>query len=210
MKALILKDFYNMKRIIRSYLLVLAIFSVTILPSSGPGVFMPMVTVYCAMMTISSFSFDEYCKWDRLALSMPLTRRQVIAAKFVFMLMIAVAGAAAATAISLIAAIVLEMGDLEMVILMIPISLALGMVMMGTVVPLVCEFGPEKGRILLLLAMLVPMSMVGLVWLLDVLLDITISESAGTVLLCAAPLAAGIWDWWMYLLSCRIYEKKEF
>ncbi len=210
MKGLILKDFYNLKTIARSYLLILVVFAVTILPSSGPGVYLPMVSVYCSMMTISSFSFDEHCSWDRFALVMPVSRRQVVLAKFAVMVLVALAGVAASVVTALLGVVVMKMDGMEDLLVMAPVSLSLGMVLMGTMLPLIIEFGSERGRLLLLVAMLVPGAMVGAVWFLDVVLDVTISENMVLGLLWASPLAAGAWDYLMYRAACRIYESKEF
>ncbi len=210
MKALILKDFYNLKTIVKSYVLIFVFFAICFLPKSGSGMFMPMVVVYCSMMTISSFSFDEHCKWDRFGLVMPLTRRQVVGAKFVFMLLISLTGVLAAAIVSLLAALLLEMGDVADVIALAPVSLALGMVLMGTMIPLIFRFGPERGRLLLLLSMVVPFGVTGVVWLLDAVLGIELSEQMVMLLLWTSPLAAGVWDWVMYCVACCIYEKKEF
>ncbi len=208
MKALILKDFYNLKTVVRSYLVVLAIFAVTFLPQSGPGMFMPMVGVYCSMMTISAFSFDDYSKWNRFALVMPISRRQVVRARFAVMLLVSLAGVAASAAVSVVGMLMLE-GSLTEVLVLLPVTLALSMCLMGTMAPLIYKFGPERGRILLLLAVLVPAGFVGLVWLLDATFHFRFSDGVILTLFWCLPLVAGLWDWGMYVLSCRIFEKQE-
>ncbi len=210
MKALILKDCYNLKTIARSYLLIIAIFAVTILPSSGPMVFLPMVSVYWSMMTISSFSFDEHCGWDRFALVMPISRRQVIQAKYVVMALVALVGVVAAALTSLVGCLVMDIDGLEALAVMLPVSLSLGLVLMGTMIPLIVKFGSERGRLLLLGATLVPAFMTGAVWFLDAVLGIRFSGNMVLALLWLSPVAAGLWNWAMYLLSCRLYEAKEF
>ena len=43
-----------------------------------------VLAVLAAMMPVTAFSFDEKAKWDKYALSMPVSRRDLVLSKYIF------------------------------------------------------------------------------------------------------------------------------
>ena len=72
MKGLLLKDLLNLKKSIKLMLIIgiaYSIFFSTFEPTTLTG----LLTLLFAMQSLSSFSYDEFSKWDCYALSMPLS-----------------------------------------------------------------------------------------------------------------------------------------
>ena len=87
MKGLLLKDFYTMARYGRTMLALIG-FYVMLAFLGQPASFVGAMLVFlCAMLVISSFSYDEYGKWNKYCLSLPVSRRQIVGSKYLFALL---------------------------------------------------------------------------------------------------------------------------
>ena len=42
-----------------------------------------MISIVSIILTMSTFSYDEYNNWDKIAMSMPVSPKDVISAKFI-------------------------------------------------------------------------------------------------------------------------------
>ena len=82
MKALLLKDLYNIGHNARSMLVVLLFLAIAIVPTSGPVAYMVMCGVLCAMMIVTTFTFDEASGWTAYALILPVRRSRLVLAKY--------------------------------------------------------------------------------------------------------------------------------
>ena len=80
MKALLLKDLYNIGHNARSMLVVLLFLAIAIVPTSGPVAYMVMCGVLCAMMIVTTFTFDEASGWTAYALILPVRRSRLVLA----------------------------------------------------------------------------------------------------------------------------------
>ncbi len=76
-------------------------------------------------------------------------------------------------------------------------------------IPLVFEFGAEKGRVLLFVSYLFPAAICFGVYRLLVLLGVELTDRLIFVLLCCSPIFALIWVYIMYGTSYRIFLKQE-
>ena len=95
MKSLILKDLYNIGHNMKSMLLVLVILAVGLISSAGTESYVVASGVICGTMVITTFSFDNMSKWPRYAMIMPVSRKDLVASKFIVLLIFAVGGAIA-------------------------------------------------------------------------------------------------------------------
>ncbi len=82
MKALIYKDLLAVWKYCRSYLLMCAVFL-------GSSVFVEAYSflqmyplIFMGMLVNTLIAYDEHDKWDRQVLTMPVTRRQYVTAKY--------------------------------------------------------------------------------------------------------------------------------
>ncbi|MFR0951181.1 MAG: ABC-2 transporter permease [Ruminococcus callidus] len=89
MKGLLLKDFYTIWKGGRIFL-ILYIFMAAV---SGVNIqngwsYMGFWLVMMDSQTSSTFSYDHSCNWNRFALTMPVTRKDVVRSKFLLQLLI--------------------------------------------------------------------------------------------------------------------------
>lgn len=93
MKSLILKDLYNIGHNAKSMLFILFVLAAAFIPTSdAEGGYIFVCAVICSMMIVTTFSFDDNSKWLRYAMVMPVSRKDVVAGKFVVLTIFCVTG----------------------------------------------------------------------------------------------------------------------
>lgn len=89
------------------------------------------------------------------------------------------------------------------------IAFAIAVIIGSMSIPLVFKFGAERGRVILLIAFLVPMGICFVVYKLLAALGVNLNEQHLFILLCCSPVFAFIWSYWMYRISCGIFSRQE-
>ncbi len=214
MKSLIMKDLYNIGAHIKSTLIVFVLLAALLLPSMNAEPYLVMVVIMCSSMILTTFAYDDACHWQRQAMVMPITRRELVLAKFCTLGILCLAGMVTGLVVGTAGSILL--GSMEMTLpamtMLLAVAcaaLAMGLAVGGTSMPLVFQFGPEKARTFILVSALIPAGAVALVYLLMNLLGIAITEHLVAVLLFLSPLAAILWDAAMYFVCCRIFSRQD-
>jgi len=142
MTGLILKDLINLKKQARVYLILVLFYLVLGIANESSDMFSTMMIVVSAIIPITAMSYDERSKWDRYALTMPLSRKSMVASKYILGL------------IFLVASFILSMlfnsffsniSLMENVMICLA-TLSIGMVIMSVIFPLIFKFGVEKAR----------------------------------------------------------------
>lgn len=88
MKGLLIKDFYNLKQIKNTYLMIIIILMLYCI-FTNKVLFAPVIPILILSTTITStFMMDNKVKLDRLVISGPIERRQIVASKFILILVI--------------------------------------------------------------------------------------------------------------------------
>lgn len=94
MIGLLLKDFYTMRQYLRTQLVLLLFLSVVSTGLDNPATFLTGFTIILSvMLTISSFSYDDLAKWNRYALSLPVSRREIVGGKYLLSVVLCFIGA---------------------------------------------------------------------------------------------------------------------
>lgn len=206
MNGLILKDLLNLKKYSRTLLLIIAVYIVFALLGDSVSFISGAVIILSAMMVITSFSYDYMAKWDKYALSLPVTRRDVVLAKYLLGLIVILIGAAVSLAISLLYSLYSPQLTLLQQLAVVGAICGIGLVMISVLFPLIFKFGVEKSRILLILVCLVPT----LVAIGAVRAGIPMpSAQMLSFLIKLSPLAVILIYFLSYLISLSIYKKKE-
>lgn len=214
MKGLILKDLYNIGHNAKAMALTLAILAVFYGAFADASVIIVCCCVMCSMMVLTTFTFDSASQWTRYALVMPVSKKDLVAAKFVALFLFTLVGLAAGLALALASGLLFRRLDLSTEGLLALPGVALGgfaaaQVFGGLTIPLVLRFGTEQARLLIVAAFLLPtLALFGLYQLLTVL-GVVFTNGLMLGLLCAAPFAALAFDYAMYRLSCRIFARME-
>lgn len=150
MKGLLIKDLLLLKNQQRFFLLILFM-SVGMLLAGVNSLFViNYITLIITMFTLSSISYDEFDNGYAFLFTLPITRNQYAAEKYVFGF---VTGGSACIIVTVIAVIMNFVrggaGTLELLITAL-LYLFMSLLFMAVVVPVQLKFGTEKGRIVLI------------------------------------------------------------
>lgn len=215
MAGLILKDLYSM----RSYFLKqIGLMALMYLLISGFVIrsiafFAPMMVMSVMMMLISSFSFDETAKWDAYALTLPLSPRSIVGARFLLMVGMLLGSSVVIGALCCaVDAFTFRDGAVEIIASTAGVAVSYLLVSL-IVMPLFYKLGVEKARVAMILCFIAPFMLI--IWLAEYLknsgfdpvvfftgVPLPALAAAGVGLL--AALCAG-----SYLLSVKFYAEKE-
>lgn len=103
-KGLIIKDILQLKNYRKTLVVFILIFMlVSISEIDGIGNMLAlMLTLAFAMFSMASFNYDELNKTDRYILTLPITRRQVVLSKYIFVICSTLIGSIIGTVIGFI------------------------------------------------------------------------------------------------------------
>ncbi|MCI8678198.1 MAG: ABC-2 transporter permease [Lawsonibacter sp.] len=216
MIGLITKDFLVMRKALKSYVLLMGIYIIlAYLDFFDYSFIITFIQMVLAVMPISAFAYDEQAKWDRYAMSLPLGRRGVVGARYLFVLGLTLFTVAAGLAGTALLYLVHQADPLEMFVTLM-VSTTIGLLIPTILLPLSYKLGAERARPYLYAIIFIPIIAVVLLVKAGVL-DMSLLKgmdllaptalAGGAVLLPLAGLAAlGV----SYLISCRIAAGKEY
>ena len=216
MTGLILKDFLILRKTLRSYLLILAIYvAVAFLGYWSPSFVGGFMMVMAAMLPMNVFAYDKQARWDVYGLSLPVGRTKTVAARYLAVLIMFAASAVLTTVLGVVLNLAGRMEEsLGEYLLACAICVMIAMLVNAMMLPLLYKFGPERARmmffgamgmiVLLVVILLIPFG--GLEWLKA--LDAPTMEQAAAVP--AVAVAAGLVLLTLsFLLSRHFYGTKD-
>lgn len=206
MKGLIKKELYNCKSVAGIAAIVLVGYGVIgANEQAGMDLFCFAVTLLTVAICINSFSLDQLSQFDAYALTLPITRRQLVYGKYVLTLLLVLCG----IALSIGVFFLWPTGQSLWQWLWgasLPVC-SLGLLLVSILIPLVYRFGPEKSRFILLGVILLPTLCGMLLQSLDLPMPSASTWNAIASFLPAIAVAAmGL----SCMISCRIVEKKDY
>lgn len=214
MKSLILKDLYNIGHNAKSMLFILVVLVAAFIPTSGVAEYIFACAILCSMMIVTTFSFDDNSKWARYAMITPVSKRDLVAGKFIVLAIFCAIGSLFGLAVGSAGGLFMkkvsfDIAEIAELLLLALIAWVISLIFGSMSIPLVFKFGAEKGRVLLLVSFLIPAAICFGIYQLLVMLGVKFTDQLVFVLLCCSPIIALIWCCAMYQMSCCIFEKQE-
>ena len=210
MIGLLLKDLYTLRQYGKSLLFMLVLFAVISSGLDNPAAFFEGFFILMSMMmTITSFSYDNLAKWDRYALSLPVTRKDVVGAKYLLSIVLCLGS----TIISfLISAVVLKIKPMEGFgitdqLYATAAIVSIAMFFTGILLPLTFQFGVEKSRIFMIAIFALPSAAIIALDRMGIPMP---TEASLLNLIKLVPIAVVLFYLLSYLLSVKIFSGKEF
>lgn len=151
------KDLLQLRSYKRSLILFIIIFILTSITQKNDAIqILPavMLTLGFGMFSIATFTYDEMAKADRYLLTLPITKKDIILAKYVFIILSTIVGALVGMIASGIIQVIVQKSLPNFFDLL---GLGIGSICgIGIVeaiqIPCIIKYGPEKARIYQLLA----------------------------------------------------------
>ena len=210
MTGLVKKDLYLSLSMLKSYVLVAAVFAaLTLTGIYDTSFFVTYLSVMCIMIPVNLFAYDEQARWDKYAAALPSGRAGVEKARYLFTILICLGSLAFALLLQLIVALFTGARGQARTDLLLSglLPTAYGCFMNAVLLPLLFKFGSQKGRIYLLLALGVGVGVIfgGLTGLKE--MGISLSEL--TLPLFVLPVAGLLTLIPSYFISRRIFFHKD-
>lgn len=205
MRGLILKDLYNLKKHSTIYIILLIFYLIIGISNENFSMFSSMMAIIAAILPITAMAYDEKSKWDRYALTMPVSRPDIVASKYILGLIFLLL----AFLISMLFNIIIFKIDFIESLLANSVSLSVGIVIISFIFPIMFKYGVEKGRLLMMLVLFAPTGIIVLLSKIGLNPEV-INKEIIEKLLYLFPILAIVLLILSYLVSLSIYRKKEF
>ncbi len=208
MKALLYKDFVALWKYCKGYFAMCVCFLISHVFVEDMVFFRIYPMIFMGMLPSTLIAYDERDKWENLALTMPLSRKQIVTEKYLVGLILQL-GTLAATGVSVFLHGVMHHSlDLDSLMMDLLTSWVLAMAAPSLMLPPVFKVGSEKGRLAYTLMMVLVMAagvggVVGLS-----LIEGTLEMGFLSVILIAV-IVLGMYPT-SWLLSLHWYQKREF
>ena len=217
MTGLIVKDLLVSKRSLKAYFGIMIFYAVlTFMGVFNISFVTAFVSVMLIMLPIGAFSYDEAAKWDRYAMALPLGRRAVVGARYLFTLLVTLISLALAL-LSGVAVSVTGQGSFIEVMVTALVTLASGLLISDFLLPLCYKLGPERARPYLYAVIFIPVIVLFLAFRMGVRIDaswldrLALSSPGALLALSALPLLTALALMFVsWLVSCRIVAGKEY
>lgn len=150
MTGLILKDFLILRKTLRSYLLILAVYAAVAFSGFWSGSFVgAFIMVMVAMLPMNVFAYDKQCNWDVYGLALPVSRTKTVAARYACVLLLCLASAAFSAVLGIVLTLMDRMEEsLGEYLVTCAVVLVVGMLINSVMLPLLYKFGSERARIM--------------------------------------------------------------
>lgn len=156
MTGLLVKDFCILKKQLTTMLIFVLAYAVWSVAAKSPAMMGVMTILMSIMLPITSLSFDEYCKWNRYAFSMPIARRTLVLSKYVLGFLVALAGIVISSIGNLVVLNITGGKDAIESWISIACFAQMGVIFLSIILPLLFKFGVEKGRFLMIAIAVIP------------------------------------------------------
>ena len=203
MTGLILKDLLNLKKQAKVYLILVIFYFVYGAVFENSSMFSSMMTMVAVMIPITAMSYDERSKWDRYALTLPISRVGIVVSRYLLGVIFIVIAFVLSMLVNLVFS---KMYSTESILINLA-SLSAGITVMSVIFPLLFKYGVEKGRILMMLVFFAPIAILMIVSKLGVPMP---DEETIKSFIYLSPFIAAVIFLISFYISLSIYKKKEF
>ncbi len=204
MKGLLLKDLYALWSYMRTFLLLDVVMILGGCFTEGNSFLLFYPCILSGMISMTLIAYDEKEKWNEYAMTMPLSKAQMVSCKYILSLGL---GLLTVAVICLVRAVCTDTDTplLETLLTMLPLSILPTAILL----PFIYRFGPEKGRMAYYMVL---GGFCGIITIavsrqevFDNLLSLLQSPIMGIAIPVICFLAYAL-SWW---LSIRFYKKRE-
>ena len=209
MLGLIKKDFLIVKNNLKLIIIMLMMFFIMALQGEFDITFvLPFIVV---MLFISTFSYDEFNKWDAYAITLPNGRKNIVKSKYIASLILVIGAIIVTFLLNYFVGLINNNLEFDKIISSV-LAIATGAIFIEAVMyPLIFKYGIEKGRIglfALTIAIVVIVTLITKISKLSIPANIIIFLNNYYFII--IPIILTIILLLSYKISEKIFLKKEF
>ncbi|NLP35769.1 MAG: ABC-2 transporter permease [Clostridiales bacterium] len=217
MLGLLLKDFINLKRYTKIFGLFIFIYGFMAYTQKDASSFTSIFALLFTILTMSSYAYDEVAKWDVYALTMPISREEIVRSKYYLMLLLVALSFAFSTVFTIVLNFILGIANIYLGLEACYIAASVIVLFYSITLPIITKLGIEKARIIFFAVYMIPVVIgyfikkaanAGMIKIPTRLLEI--SKIAIQYRFIVIPIVLLIALWISYEIAIRIYQKKEF
>lgn len=164
MRAMLYADWLNFRQSIRSMMFILVVFAITAFAWSRPMFFIMIVVMLSILLPATLCASDQAYGWDKLSLSLPILRREVVGSKYLMGLLVNLALFMLAAVMTLTYSRIDESASMAENLLGLFCGEIISLLLMGLMFAITFKFGVEKSRYILIAVVWIPiLTMAGIV-----------------------------------------------
>ena len=214
MKGLILKDLLNLRKNLKT-IIIMCLFYTLLFSTLNPTFLSGMITILFAMQILTTFSYDDYSKWNMYALSLPITKKQLVLSKYILGISFIIFGGVFSFILTSLLSLFKGSFILGDLIASIIGSTGIMILMILILLPLIFKYGVERSRIMLLAIFAIPTVLILIISKVLALTGIPFpSEEQLNALLPVICIIATLiliaGSYVSYMTSVKIITKKEY
>lgn len=162
MLGLLIKDFLTLKRYAKTAAFLVIIYAFWGYLADNSTMLVAFLTIFFAMISVTSIAYDDAVHWNRYALTMPINRNLLVFSKYVLGLLLCLMG----MVISLAGTLLLSAANqttvnIEEILATMAVSAAIGVISISIYMPFALWLGVEKSRAIMIAIFLVPSILIG-------------------------------------------------
>ncbi len=210
MLGLIKKDFLLIKANSKQMVIIFIVYLMLAFQGTFDATFIvPLIGI---MLFISTFSYDDFNNWNSYAVTLPDGRRNVVRAKYIASIILTVILGAVALAISAgISYTKTNSINVDEIMSSLMGTMLSSVIIISLLYPIVFKFGATNGRIILFAVVFGAAGIGALIaQFVDMTSIINIINRLDNYSLIAIPIISVILLGISYLISNKIYQRKEF
>ena len=202
MKGLLLKDILNFKKQGLIFLFLLAVWFYIGINNKDISYLSGVIAMVTLLVPITCIAYDEKAKWERYALTMPISKGTVVVSRYLLTIAISVVGGIFST----IAGVMIST-NIKEVLLTNTSVISIGLLVIAFAFPFIFKYGIEKGRLIMIFLFIVPTLFFTLASQFNIPMP---REEVIIQLAYFLPLIALVIIICSIQVSKKIYSKKEF
>ena len=206
MLGLIKKDLLLMKTNAKSLLIIFIIY--LLMAINGNFDIVVMLPLFMMVLLISTFGYDEYNNWDAYVNALPVGRKNIILSKYLTSAILLVCSSIISCIIAYVLTFFYEKSDISHSLSYIGGCLCGMLITISLMYPLIFKYGSQKGRIAGFVLIAGSGFVLGLLSKIKVFS--TVVNSFGTYFLIAFVVLTILMLIGSYIISVKIYSKREF
>ncbi|CDM70219.1 putative membrane protein [Clostridium bornimense] len=151
MKGLLLKDILNFKKQGLMFIFLIALWFFIGIKNKDIYYLSGIIAMLTLLIPITVISYDEKAKWERYALTMPISKGTIVISRYVLTICVSVIGGILST----IAGLIISTNIKEVLLINMSV-ISLGLLVISFAFPFIFKYGVDKGRIIMVILFVVP------------------------------------------------------
>lgn len=211
--GLTIKDCMTLKSYMKTIIFMIILFSVCMYINGDITSFMPVyIPLFFGILAMSSFSYDNLSKSDKYLLTFPVSKKDVVKARYLYVLLLTFVGSVLGLLLTIFIALINNKVnfDLESVLstlLGAVCGISIFQIFQILQIPIMYKFGAEKGRMIQIILVVALMVIISVAITMVNGFSLNMFEKYGVIIGFVAIVLLYVLS---YKISCKIYEKKEF